>query len=232
MRVLSDILQAVDFSTAFRFSRIRPYSCDGLGAGQPPAADKSVIMTTESGIKYFENREEWRRWLTDNFDTAREIWFVFPHKSSGRKSIVYNDAVEEALCFEWIDSTIKPLDKEHRIQRFTPRKPKSTYSQANKERLKWLLANKMIHPEFEDKIRTVLSDPFIFPNDIMDRLKEDEIAWRNYRHFSDAYKRIRIAYIEAARKRPEEFEKRLNNFINKTKENKMIKGVGGIEKYY
>ena len=141
-------------------------------------------------------------------------------------------AVEEALCFEWIDSTIKPLDKEHRIQRFTPRKPKSTYSQANKERLKWLLANKMIHPEFEDKIRTVLSDPFIFPNDIMDRLKEDEIAWRNYRHFSDAYKRIRIAYIEAARKRPEEFEKRLNNFICKVKENKMITGFGGIEKYY
>ena len=232
MRVLSDILQAVDFSTAFRFSRIRPYSCDGLGAEQPPVADKSVIMTTESGIKYFENREEWRKWLTDNFDTAREIWFVFPHKASGKKSIIYNDAVEEALCFEWIDSTIKPLDKEHRIQRFTPRKPKSTYSQANKERLKWLLANKMIHPEFEDKIRTVLSDPFIFPNDIMDRLKEDEIAWRNYRHFSDAYKRIRIAYIEAARKRPEEFEKRLNNFICKVKENKMITGFGGIEKYY
>ena len=82
------------------------------------------------------------------------------------------------------------------------------------------MENKMIHPEFEDKIRTVLSEPFIFPNDIMDRLKEDEIAWRNYRHFSDAYKRIRIAYIEAARKRPEEFEKRLNNFICKVKDNK------------
>ena len=176
-------------------------------------------MATENKIKYFENREDWRKWLMDNFETEDEIWFVFPLKSSGEKSIAYNDAVEEALCFEWIDSTIKPLDKEHRIQRFTPRKPKSTYSQANKERLKWLLANKMIHPEFEDKIRTVLSDPFIFPNDIMDRLKEDEIAWRNYRHFSDAYKRIRIAYIEAARKRPEEFEKRLNNFICKVKEN-------------
>ncbi|MBV4237054.1 YdeI/OmpD-associated family protein [Bacteroides thetaiotaomicron] len=151
-------------------------------------------MATENKIKYFENREDWRKWLMDNFETEDEIWFVFP--------------------------------------RFTPRKPKSTYSQANKERLKWLLANKMIHPEFEDKIRTVLSDPFIFPNDIMDRLKEDEIAWRNYRHFSDAYKRIRIAYIEAARKRPEEFEKRLNNFICKVKENKMITGFGGIEKYY
>ncbi len=189
-------------------------------------------MTTENKIKYFENREDWRKWLTDNFETKDGVWFVFPLNSSGKKSITYNDAVEEALCFEWIDSTIKSLDKEHRIQRFTPRKPKSTYSQANKERLKWLFENKMIHPRFEDKIRNVLSGPFIFPNDIIDRLKEDEIVWRNYQHFSDTYKRIRIAYIEAARKRPEQFEKRLNNFINKIKENKIIKGFGGIEKYY
>lgn len=161
-------------------------------------------------IKYFENRKDWRKWLNDNFETANEVWFVFPSKSSGEKSITYNDAVEEALCFEWIDSTIKSLDKEHKIQHFTPRNPKSTYSQANKERLKWLLENKMIHPKFEDKIRTVLSDPFIFPNDIIEKLKEDKTIWENYLHFSDAYKRIRIAYIEAARKRPEEFEKRLN----------------------
>lgn len=174
-------------------------------------------MTTESGIKYFENREEWRRWLTDNFDTAREIWFVFPHKSSGKKSIVYNDAVEEALCFDWIDSTIKSLDNEHKIQRFTPRNPKSTYSQANKERLKWLLENKMIHPTFEDKIQNVLSEPFIFPNDIIDKLKEDKTVWKNYQDFSDPYKRIRIAYIEAARLRPEEFEKRLTISFAKRK---------------
>ncbi|MCC8187799.1 MAG: YdeI/OmpD-associated family protein [Bacteroides sp.] len=189
-------------------------------------------MTIENQIKYFENREDWRKWLTDNFETAREIWFVFPTKSSGKKCITYNDAVEEALCFGWIDSTIKSLDKEHKIQRFTPRKPKSAYSQANKERLKWLLENKMIHPGLEDNIHDVLSDPFIFPNDIMDRLKEDEIVWINYQRFSDPYKRIRIAYIEAARKRPEEFEKRLNNFIHKTRGNKIITGFGGIEKYY
>ena len=54
-----------------------------------------------------------RKWLIDNFETANEIWFVFPGKSSGKKSITYNDAVEEALCFEWIDSTIKSLDEEH-----------------------------------------------------------------------------------------------------------------------
>ena len=62
-------------------------------------------MTTENKIKYFENREDWRKWLMDNFETSCEIWFVFPYKSSGKKGILYNDAVEEALCFEWIDST-------------------------------------------------------------------------------------------------------------------------------
>ncbi len=96
----------------------------------------------------------------------------------------------------------------------------------------YINGNKMVHPKFEDKIRNVLSDPFVFPDDIIDRLKEDKIIWENYQRFSDAYKRIRIAYIEAARKRPEEFEKRLNNFINKTKDNKIIAGFGGIDKYY
>ncbi|MCM1734242.1 YdeI/OmpD-associated family protein [Bacteroides faecis] len=154
------------------------------------------------------------------------------HRSNTAGRWMLSLPVEEALCFEWIDSTIKSLDEEHKIQHFTPRNPKSTYSQANKERLKWLLGNKMVHPKFEDKIRNVLSDPFVFPDDIIDRLKEDKIIWENYQRFSDAYKRIRIAYIEAARKRPEEFEKRLNNFINKTKDNKIIAGFGGIDKYY
>ena len=189
-------------------------------------------MKTENKIKYFESREDWRKWLTDNFEIKDEIWFVFPNKSSGEKSILYNDAVEEALCFEWIDSTIKQLDKEHKIQHFTPRNPNSNYSQANKERLRWLLENKMIHPKFEGKIQKVLSEPFIFPNDIIGKLKEDKTVWENYQRFSDSYKRIRIAYIEAARKRPEEFEKRLRHFIVKTKDNKIIKGFGGIEKYY
>ena len=177
-------------------------------------------MTTEDKIKYFENREDWSKWLMDNFETSSEIWFVFPYKSSGKKSILYNDAVEEALCLDCIDSTTKPLDKDHKIHRFTPRNPNSTYSQAYKERLKWLLENKMIHPKFEEKTRSILSEPFIFPNDIIDKLKENETVWKNYQSFSEAYKRIRIAYIEAARKRPEEKEKRINNFISTTKENK------------
>jgi uncharacterized protein YdeI (YjbR/CyaY-like superfamily) len=70
-----------------------------------------------------------------------------------------------------------------------------------------------------------------FPPDILTAIKSDKAAWKNYQKFSPSYKRIRIAYIDAARKRPGEFEKRLANFIKKTKENKKI-GFGGIEKYY
>jgi uncharacterized protein YdeI (YjbR/CyaY-like superfamily) len=183
-------------------------------------------------IRYFETRNEWRKWLVENFETANEIWFVFPNKSSDEKSVLYNDAVEEALCFGWIDSTVKSLDKEHKIQRFTPRKLKSQFSQANRERVKWLLDNGMIHSKLVSEVQQIVSEPFRYPDDIINKLKADKIVWENYQQFSDSYKRIRVAYIEGARKRPEEFEKRLNNFIRKTKENRIIVGFGGIEKYY
>ena len=66
----------------------------------------------------------------------------------------------------------------------------------------------------------------------MDEIKKDDAAWANYQNFAEPYKRIRIAYIDAARKRPAEFDKRLKNFIVKTHDNKLIIGYGGIDKYY
>ena len=68
---------------------------------------------------YCSEREEWRAWLSEHFETKDEIWFVFPMKGSGEKSLAYNDAVEEALCFGWIDSTIKHIDELHRAQRLS-----------------------------------------------------------------------------------------------------------------
>jgi uncharacterized protein YdeI (YjbR/CyaY-like superfamily) len=180
---------------------------------------------------YVINRNDWRKWLGKNFDKERGIWLVYPKKSSGKKRIIYNDAVEEALCFGWIDSTVKSLDKDHSLQRFSPRNSKSNYSQQNKERMKWLLEHNLLHPSQTEKAKEIVAENFIFPKDIMDTIKKDKIAWKNYKPFSDTYKRIRIAYIDNARKYPEEFQKRLKNFINKTRENKQI-GFGGIEKYY
>nr|WP_319397622.1 YdeI/OmpD-associated family protein [uncultured Carboxylicivirga sp.] len=187
-----------------------------------------------SGLKtkYFTDRKEWRTWLEANFETADDIWLEYPKKQTGNKRILYNDAVEEALCFDWIDSTVKSLNENTTIQRFCKRRKNSTYSQPNKERLKWLFENKLIHASIKDEVAKILQQQFVFPDDIIEQLKADCIVWENYQNFSDSYKRIRIAYIDSARKREEEFNKRLNNFIEKTKQNKLIKGFGGIEKYY
>jgi len=177
-------------------------------------------------------RSEWRNWLQQNFSIETEIWLVYAKKSSGEQRIPYNDAVEEALCFGWIDSTNKSLDKNHTIQRFTPRKAKSKYSQPNIERLNWLAGNNLIHPTFVTAAQEIISQEFIFPEDILNELKKDKTAWNNYIMFPEPYKRIRIAYIDSARKRPEEFTKRLTNFIQKTRDNKFIPGFGGIARYY
>lgn len=180
---------------------------------------------------YTSDRNSWRSWLVEHFETESEIWFVFPMLGSGEDRLSYNDAVEEALCFGWIDSTIRNIDSLHRAQRFTPRKKGSPYSRPNIERLIWLESQGMLHPSVRESVLEIINAPYEFPQDILDAMKADSLAWKNYVQLPEAYKRIRIAYIEAARKRPLEYKKRLQNFITKTKANKLI-GYGGIEKYY
>lgn len=180
---------------------------------------------------YLTERREWRAWLEANFETEKEVWLLYPHKDSGKPRIAYNDAVEEALCFGWIDSTARSVDESSSAQRFSPRRSKSSYSQANKERLKLLFEKGLLHPSVKASVKAIVDEEFVFPPDIIEAIREDETAWKNYRSFSAAYRRIRIAYIDSARERPEEFQKRLKNFIAKTRENKQI-GFGGIEKYY
>ena len=178
------------------------------------------------------DRSEWRAWLAEHFETADEVWFVFPTKASGEPSVSYNDAVEEALCFGWIDSTNRRPDETHCIRRFTPRRPGSPYSQPNIERLIWLEEQGLIHPKVRESVLPVISASFAFPEDILDALRADETVWANYQRFFEPYKRIRVAYIDAARERPEEFAKRLANFIAKTRQGKLITGYGGVDKYY
>ena len=185
-------------------------------------------------IKIFRcsEREPWRNWLAEHFETEKEIWFVFPTKDCGEESLSYNDAVEEALCFGWIDGRAGTLDETHQLRRFTPRLKGSSYSQPNIERLIWLDAHGMIHPKIRESVKDILAAPFIFPEDILDAIRQDPEVWKNYCSITEPYRRIRIAYIDAARKRPAEFEKRLSSFIKKTRENKLIIGYGGIDKYY
>jgi len=178
------------------------------------------------------DRREWRRWLSENYMTAPEIWLVYSTKGSGDECIPYNDSVEEALCFGWIDSTLRRIDPDHYARRFTPRRKNSEYSRANIERLIWLDSRDLICPDVRETVADIISEPFVFPEDIIAELKKDEDVWRNYVSFSESYKRIRVSYIDSARDRPAEFRKRLDNFIKRTRENKKISGYGGIDRYY
>ncbi len=184
-----------------------------------------------SNTLYLTNPKDWRNWLKQNHKSEAEIWLIYPKKVTGKPRIEYNDAVEQALCFGWIDSIIKTLDDEHTVQRFSPRKPKAKYSQANIERLRTLVAQKKVIKEVADTLTEVLNAEFIIPPDILKAIQSNQIAWKNYQKFSDSYKRIRIAFIDGARKRPEEFQKRLRHFIEMTEKNKMF-GFGGIKKHY
>lgn len=168
--------------------------------------------------------------MQDNYQTATEIWLVYPRKHAGQPRIPYNDAVEEALCFGWIDSITRTIDEDHYSQRFTPRKPRSTYSQTNKERLRRLIAQDKVLPEVVSSLGDLLEEEFEFPPDIEAALRANEMAWQNFQKYSGAYQRIRVAYVEARRGKPEEFEKRLNHLLKMTEQDKQF-GFG-IESYY
>lgn len=180
---------------------------------------------------YVTSRKDWRNWLKEHHKTAPEIWLIYPKKETGQPRIEYNDAVEEALCFGWIDSIVKKLDDTHTVQRFSPRKPKASYSQANIERLRALVAKKKVIREVEESLGDLLTREFVIPPDILKAIQADKQAWKNFRSFSEPYKRIRIAFIDGARKRPDEFKKRLKHFIEMTRQNKLF-GFGGIEKHF
>jgi uncharacterized protein YdeI (YjbR/CyaY-like superfamily) len=177
------------------------------------------------------DRKDWRKWLRTHYKTEKEIWLIYYKKATGKRRIEYNDAVEEALCFGWIDSIVKSLDKERSAQRFSPRRPKSKYSPANKERLRKLLKQRKVIKEVRDTLGDLSGEKFEIPKDILKAIKGNREAWKHFQKFSDAYKRIRIGFIDGARNRPEEFKKRLRYFIKMTGKNKQY-GFGGIEKHF
>lgn len=185
----------------------------------------------EIQLLYATTRQVWRDWLEQNYKTAKEVWLVFYKKHTGKPRISYNDTVEEALCFGWIDSIARRIDDEKYAQRFSPRRPKTPYSQPNKERLRELIRQGKVIDEVLATLGNLADEPFEIPEDILTAIRANEIAWQNFQALSDSYIRIRIAFIDGARDRPEMFAKRLRYFIEMTAKNKRF-GFGGVEKYF
>ncbi len=179
---------------------------------------------------YVPTREQWRDWLAAHHEDRTEIWLVSWRKNTGRPGVAYNDAVEEALCFGWIDSTRKSLDAERHAQRFTPRRAGSAYSQTNKERLARLAREGKLHPSVEGDLDHARPEDFEIPDDIRAALEARHGAWTFFEGTSPSYQRIRAAYVDHARARPYEFEKRLSNLVDKCAAGRQF-GYG-IEDYF
>lgn len=177
-------------------------------------------------------RADWRAWLAAHHRTAEDIWLVGHKAHTGRPSLPYNDAVEEALCFGWIDSVRKTVDADRYAHRYSPRKARSGFSQTNKERLARLVERGQVLPAVLAELDLVALDPaaYAMPDDILDALRADAKAWAFFRSTAPSYQRIRVAYVDHARKRGEAFDKRLANLVAKCAAGTQF-GYG-IEAYY
>ncbi len=173
---------------------------------------------------YAPTRRAWRLWLAKHHASEKEIWLIYYYKASGKPRIPYNDAVEEALCFGWIDSQQKSVDSQRFAQRFSPRRPGTKWSPMNIERLKRLIRQKKVTKSGLEAATDALKalrhqgkgKKLTIRADIMKALKSDPAVWRNFSRFPASYKRIRIGWIEGARKRPGVFEQRLGYFVRMT----------------
>jgi uncharacterized protein YdeI (YjbR/CyaY-like superfamily) len=176
---------------------------------------------------YIIHRKQWRAWLAKNGGKKKEIWLIYYNKASGKQRIPYNDAVEEALCYGWIDGILKSMDKERFVQRFSPRRKGSVLSEMNKERIRRMIKQKKMtsaglkavaHAFDKEKDK---EKKFIIPKYILTELKKNKKAWKNFQNFPEHYKRIRIVYIgHHGERSKEEFKKKLDYFIRMTEKNK------------
>ncbi len=197
----------------------------------------SVIQTIKNMQKirqqlYVTNRKEWRRWLEENHTKEDEVWLVYFKKHTGTPRIPYDDAVEEALCFGWIDSTVKRVDDEKYIQKFTPRKAKSIWSETNKQRIEKMIncglmteagLAKVNHAKkngsWEDS--TPLYDANRIPPELKAALISNKVASDFYNNLAPSYKKQYNWWIVSA-KREETREKRIKKAIRLLKKNKKL----------
>jgi uncharacterized protein YdeI (YjbR/CyaY-like superfamily) len=150
---------------------------------------------------------------------------AYYRKETGKPRISYDDAVEEALCYGWIDSTVKALDSERFAQRFSPRKMTSSLSQMNRERIRVVIATKKMTKAGLDAIAHIF-DPreddhqeLNIPPDILEPLNDQ--AWQNFQRVPETYQRIRRAFIESRKRHGEEmFRRSLTYFIKMTAKKK------------
>ncbi len=166
-----------------------------------------------------QSRQVWRNWLLEHHETSQGIWLVFVNRSAKTENMTYDEAVEEAMCFGWIDSIIRNLDLQRYARKFTPRKPNSRWSTINRNRYESLRDRGLLMSAGLKACPTGRCgdapkiSPEKIPAWIEERLRENDTIWRNWLALAPSYRRHYIGWLDAA-KRPDTRKKRIDEALD------------------
>lgn len=191
-------------------------------------------MTSKKIQLYFKTDIEWRTWLSENYDKYQGIYLIFYKVENPEPSMRWEEAVKVALCYGWIDSTVKSLGDGKRQQYFCPRKPKSVWSALNKKYIIELTTNKLIHETGVKSVEiakkngswTALDnvDNLIIPNDLQIEFDKNSIAFNNYNKFAKSYKKGYLYWLDQAKRETTRL-KRITEIIRLCEENIKMRGT-------
>lgn len=181
---------------------------------------------------YAKDRNNWRKWLSKNHNKKTEIWLIYYKKHTGKSRVAYNDAVEEALCFGWIDSTIKKVDEDKYCQRFSVRNEKSEWSKLNKKRVDELIKNKLMTEHGLEKVKIAKKNgmwnkissgdiQYEMPELFLKELNKNKKAKKYFSNLAPSHKKNYIRWIASA-KRDETKLNRIAKAITMLEENQKI----------
>ena len=183
----------------------------------------------EKELHYFKNTTAWREWLHNNHNSSTGVYLTFYKVNSPFESMRWEEAVQVAICYGWIDSTVKSLDEHSRKQLFTPRKSKSFWSKINKGYVEQLIANNLMHESGLAKIEIAKQngswtsidtvENLTIPEDLALAFEQNKIAFDNYQNFSPSYRKSYLYWLNQA-KREETRNSRIITIIALCNQNK------------
>ncbi len=181
---------------------------------------------------YFKDKDEWRSWLERNHDVEKNVWLVLLKKRFREKGMALEEAVEEALCYGWIDGRLRRMDEERIILRFSPRKANSVWSKINKERAERLITSGRMTNAGLAKIEEAKESGWWdsaytnkikddVPADLKKALMKNRKAWNNFQNFANSYRNMYIGWVNNA-KTVETRMRRIEKTVQQSLQNKKL----------
>ncbi len=165
-----------------------------------------------------KSRTDWRNWLEKNHCSKQSVWLIYSKSSTNNASVSWSEAVDEALCFGWIDSTRKTIDEERYIQYFSKRKPNSIWSKINKDKVDHLISNGLMQKAGYKSVEiakkngswSILdeAEALVVPEDLRKEFDKRAGSFEYYQRLSKSARKILLSWVVLAR-RPETRQKRI-----------------------